>query len=353
MTYKILLIDDDKLQLKPLAERLEIHLKCPVLTSASIEEGVLLFDKNAASLDLVITDMDFGPDEPEGGLRILQHVWKQQLDFVPVIVLTAFENLTNSIKCMELGAFSYIPKGGLDDQTFLALIRTSKRALDFRTERLQVDVMANAVCKMVDSHEPYTGGHCERVGRYAQIVASTMGLSISEQVVARRAGLMHDLAKVGIGADMLSRPARLSDLLFEAIKAHPKVGYDMLTKVGAHPEVARAVLEHHERYDGSGYPKKSKGDEISIVGQIIGLVDCLDAMTTPRPYLGGNGRYTIAEAIEVLKEEANNGKHDKKVVECLSNSTANIWNVFEEHAKLGRLPMELYKRNLSPPEKTL
>lgn len=345
---RVLLIDDDPDQLYPLAELINKELSYEVITAQTVQEGMEHFSRPATSVNIVVTDMNFGSGVPEGGLRIIRHIQDNQTDYVPVIVMTAFSDPVNIVKCMEAGAFSYADKGsGNVNSFFQTLKHTMSRALDSQKAHLQVDRMAQAVCAMVDSHEPYTGGHSERVGGYAKIIAAKAGLTASQQMTAWRAGLVHDLAKVGIDAEVLSRPAKLSPVLMASIYAHPVEGYEMLKKVNANEEVAKAVLEHHKRINGWGYPEyhKALSGAISVTGQIVGLADSFDAMTTPRPYMGGKGRDTLTEALDRLKKDASNGSYDMNLVNCLESGMPEVWEIFRTHVDQRKLPEELCKRN--------
>ena len=219
---QMLLVEDDPAQLNALAERLRVELKYEVKEVTSVQEGIAIFTEFADCIDLVIADMHFGSSDPKCGLRLITQLSKQlQTNCVPVIVMTAYSDMQNAAECMEAGAFSYVVKAVLGDSTFRTLRETISRALELRDERLGTDTMAKAICEMVDCHEPYTGGHCERVGAYAKLIAGKANLSEPDRAIAWRAGLVHDLGKVGMDAGVLARPARLSAVLMAAINAHP------------------------------------------------------------------------------------------------------------------------------------
>lgn len=360
MTIHILLIEDDPDQLNALATLLEREGDYKVSSAENRSEGISKFQQLSTKLDLLITDMHLGSEDEKGGLELIKELGRRSQTYVPIIVLTAFGDMHNAAECMEAGAFSYVVKG--NDTTNRILKETISRAIELRDERLEVDSMAMAICKVVDCHEPYTGGHCERVGAYARIIADKMGLSEEEKSIAWRAGLMHDLGKVGIDADVLSRPAKLPNVLMAAIREHPVEGYRILSEAKAHEGVAEAVRDHHRRIDGKGYPKHDSNGNllgaISDVAQILGLADSFDAMTTPRPYLGGNGRDTFNKAFETLEgdsiEKVRDGNTfpasiDPKWVIPLKEALPEMWRIFEKHITLGKLPPELRTRNEAAP----
>ena len=155
--------------------------------------------------------------------------------------------------------------------------------------------MAAAVTEMRD---PYTAGHQQRVARLATAIAREMGLS-GEQVDGVHFGsLIHDVGKISIPAEILSRPGRLTEIEFMLIRTHPEAGYGMLKGIDFPWPVARMILQHHERLDGSGYPSGLKGDEIILEAKILVVADVVEAMSSHRPYRPGLGIEAALEEIE-------------------------------------------------------
>jgi putative nucleotidyltransferase with HDIG domain len=137
---------------------------------------------------------------------------------------------------------------------------------------------------LVEAKDPYTGGHLWRVSRYANLLASAAGLENSEIARITLGGFLHDLGKIGTPDAILRKPDRLSDEEFAVIKTHPTVGLRM---VAAHPFaslVESAIVSHHERPDGKGYPQGLKGSALPLDARIIGICDTFDALTSARPY---------------------------------------------------------------------
>lgn len=374
---RILVVEDDPQQRDALATRLGVDLPDATIDSAGGRaEACSELGSSLPELALVIADMHLGALDPQGGLEIVRHADLVRLSDgcdAPVIVLTAFGDLENARECMEAGAFSYVMKGAERDGSYRILLPTIHRALEARRtrremrrlERLKNDVMADAICAMVDSHEPYTGGHSRRVAAYAKLIAAALGDTAGQQELARLAGLVHDMGKVGLDAEILSRPAKLPPILFGAIRAHPLVGYTLLKQVHCADEIALAVLDHHMRVDGSGYPSPAeRAAEVTSgpagptrLGQIIGVADSFDAMTTPRPYLAANGRDKIKEALKKLRNDAARAKplYDPILIEALALAIPSsacgpgIWRTFVGEVKSGKLPVELLDRNIGEP----
>ena len=167
----------------------------------------------------------------------------------------------------------------------------------------------------IEMKDPYTAGHQRRVTRLACAIANEMDLPEEQTEGIRMAGLIHDLGKISVPAQILSKPGRLSDLEFGLIKAHVQVGYDILNGAIDFPwPLARIVLQHHERMDGSGYPAGLLGEEILLEARILAVADVVAAMASHRPY---RLALTISEALEEISQ--NSGVlYDPEVVDaCL------------------------------------
>lgn len=136
----------------------------------------------------------------------------------------------------------------------------------------------------VDAKDPYTAGHSQRVQRIAVALGEELGLEREQLEVLRFAGLFHDIGKIGVPDAILTKPARLTELEFEIVKRHPEDGARIIGRLHRLHVTVPAVLHHHERWDGFGYPHGLRGEGIPLEAAIVGLADAVDAMTTDRPY---------------------------------------------------------------------
>jgi len=136
----------------------------------------------------------------------------------------------------------------------------------------------------VDAKDPYTAGHSQRVRRIAVAIGEELGLDAESLDVLRFAGLFHDIGKIGVPDAILTKPARLTELEFEIVKRHPEDGARIVGRLQRMHATVPAILHHHERWDGNGYPHRLAGNEIPLEASIVGLADAVDAMTTDRPY---------------------------------------------------------------------
>ena len=146
-----------------------------------------------------------------------------------------------------------------------------------------------ALARAVEKRDPYTAGHQERVAKLSEAIARRMGLPEERVENIRLGALMHDIGKVGIPAELLNKPGTLSRQELELIRVHPEIGYDIVRTIDFDPPVARVVAEHHERLDGSGYPKGLKGEEIALEARIVAVADVVEAITSHRPYRAALG----------------------------------------------------------------
>jgi len=158
-----------------------------------------------------------------------------------------------------------------------------------------------AIVSVVEAKDPYTAGHQRRVADISRAIATEMGLSADRIEGIRMAGIIHDIGKVSIPAEILSMPRKLTDLEFGLIKAHAKSGYDILNNIEFPWPIARIVLEHHERMNGSGYPNGLTGDQILPESRIMAVADVVEAMATHRPYRPAMGLDEALEEITINK----------------------------------------------------
>lgn len=187
---------------------------------------------------------------------------------------------------------------GKDEELLLALsnyvaIALSNAKLYQSLKNLFLSTVVS-LTKAIDAKDKYTSGHSERVMRYAVAIGKEMGLSSEALENLRLSGVLHDVGKIGIKESILSKPSKLLGYERNQIKRHPAIGADIVGTIEDSHKIIRGILEHHERFDGKGYPNRLKGHSISLDGRIIAVADTFDALTTNRPYQKG---YSHKEAI--------------------------------------------------------
>lgn len=196
----------------------------------------------------------------------------------------------------------------LADQVAVAL---SNARLIEELDRLNWGTLT-ALARTIDAKSPWTAGHSERVTELALKIGRGLGLSADELDILHRGGLLHDIGKIGIPAAILDKSGRLTEEEFSLMREHPRKGARILEPIPAYAEVIPIVLQHHEWYDGTGYPDGLAGEAISLGGRIFAVADVFDALTSDRPYRAGLDRTRV---IEIIKEGMGR-QFDPKIVQA-------------------------------------
>jgi putative nucleotidyltransferase with HDIG domain len=194
--------------------------------------------------------------------------------------------------------------------------RELEQKVEERTAELQkiLEGTILALTMTVEYRDPYTSGHQQRVSDLASAIAKEMGFPEDKIMGIRMAGALHDIGKIAIPVEILSKPGRLSKTEFELIKIHSQVGYDILNSIKFPWPIAQIVLQHHERMDGSGYPQGLSGEDILMEARIMGVADVVEAMASHRPYRPAVG---IDKALEEISKNRE-ALYDPEVVDaCL------------------------------------
>jgi PAS domain S-box-containing protein/putative nucleotidyltransferase with HDIG domain len=208
------------------------------------------------------------------------------------------------VKIVEANTVNLWKDGEVNEMGILRDITRRKKAEEKLKKSLET--LQNTFVKMIDAlvstlerRDPFAAGHQKRVAHLACEIAGEMGLSKGKIQGIRMAGSVHDIGKIQVPAEILIKPEHLSDIEFIMIKMHPQVGYDILKEIEFPYPVARIILQHHERIDGSGYPESLSGDQILLEAKILAVADVIEAMSSHRPYRPSLG---ISSALEEVKK---------------------------------------------------
>ncbi|MGA2367765.1 MAG: HD domain-containing phosphohydrolase [Dehalococcoidia bacterium] len=190
----------------------------------------------------------------------------------------------------------------------------------YETLKKTLNDAINTIAKIVEMRDPYTAGHQQKVADLAIAIAGEMKLEGTRIDQLRMAAVIHDIGKIFVPADILSKPGKLSDMEFRLVKTHPQHGYDIVKGIDFPCAIAQSILQHHERLDGSGYPNSLRGEEICLEAKILSVSDVVEAMGSHRPYRPSFG---IDKALEEISQ--NKGKlYDPDVVDaCLKLFTSD------------------------------
>jgi putative two-component system response regulator len=192
------------------------------------------------------------------------------------------------------------------DHTDPALPRT----LVMRDDRKAVVLR---LVRVLEAHDPSTAGHCKRVAHYAAALGRNLGLPADDVRMLRQGGHLHDIGKIALDVSILRKPGRLSASEFAAMQRHTVIGDELCARLRIPARVRDIICQHHERLDGSGYPHGVRGDDISLLAQIVGIADVFDALTTERPY---RPAMDLTHACIELRHEGALGWRDPCLVEA-------------------------------------
>ncbi len=189
----------------------------------------------------------------------------------------------------------------------------------------------SVIASVVEVRDSYTSGHQRRVADLARTIAIEIGISQDKIDGIRSAGVIHDLGKICIPAEILSKPSKLNGPEFELIKAHPQVAYDILKDIEFPWPIARIIYQHHERMNGSGYPQGISGEDICLEARVLAVADVVEAMASHRPY-----RPALGIGVALKEIEKNKGSlYDPKVVDACGKVFREKGFKFKNQGPLG------------------
>jgi HD-GYP domain-containing protein (c-di-GMP phosphodiesterase class II) len=187
------------------------------------------------------------------------------------------------------------------------------------------DCIVSAFGKIVDSKSPYTAGHSERVAVYASLIAEELGMNAEDRRWLKRAALLHDLGKLGVSNTILDKPGKLTDEEWAVVKTHSALTEQILEQISPFKLLAKVAGAHHEKLDGTGYPNRLKGMQISLMTRIITAADIFDAITAERPY---RGAIAIPKALLMMEENLHSAI-DESCFDALKTAIAKLPDDFK------------------------
>ncbi|MGB9836273.1 MAG: HD domain-containing phosphohydrolase [Candidatus Saccharicenans sp.] len=200
-------------------------------------------------------------------------------------------------------------------KSFLAIILDiSERKESQKNLEKTLHGIIKAAARTAEVRDPYTAGHQEKVAELAEVIAREMNLDESRIQAVRLAAMIHDVGKIAIPPEILNKPGRLTSIEMELIKTHPTVGYEILKDIEFPWPVAEIIYQHHEKMDGSGYPRGLKGEEILLEARIISVADVVEAISSHRPYRPALG---LDKALEEIKNNAGRLYDERVVRHCV------------------------------------
>lgn len=300
---KVLIVDDEK----SIRTTLRAFLKgggYAVDVAEDADQARLLLA--SGDWDVVVTDIIL---PGVSGVELLRAIHATAPPDVQVIMMTGAPTMETAAEAVRSGACDYLIKPVGKDAILRSVavaahikqIYDEKRHLEEekrryqetledlvkkRTEELRqaLDGFVYAIAAAVESRDPYTAGHQQRVANLARRMAQEMGLSAEKVLAVYFAGVIHDLGKISIPAEILSSPAKLSKAAMDIIREHPATAFEILKGIPFSWPIAEIIYQHHERLNGSGYPRGLMGDAITTEARILAVADVVEAMASHRPY---------------------------------------------------------------------
>ena len=344
---RLLVVDDETSVRELLAEGLDMF-GYEALTAADAEAAFEIVKQ--ADIDLVLTDIEM---PGEDGMKLLARIKSHDAD-LDVIMVTGVVDTHTAIRAIRQGACDYLTKPFNLDEVQIVIERTlEKRRLieDNRAHQEHLEeLVAERTQQLKDSYESTlqalvtaldfrdneTQGHSSRVVEYAVQVAEVMQVADLDMTTIRWGAILHDVGKIGVPDQVLLKPDKLDSDEWELMRQHPEMGYRMLQHIAFLRPALDIVFSHQERYDGTGYPRGLKGEEIPLGARIFAVVDTFDAMTSNRPY---RAALTIQDARDEILEFAGT-QFDPKVAEAFLSIDADNWRQIRKRVHEETLALE-------------
>jgi len=335
----ILVVDDEEAIREVVSTMLESRgYRCTAVSNGRAAQEVV----RKETPDLVLSDMIM----PEmDGIRLLS--WMREHDpEVPVIMVTAIHDISTALEAIRRGAYDYILKPFEKDQLFMGVGRALQhrrlvlenrnyqinlqQRVDEQTAQLQMaitqleqsyDDTLEALGSALDLKDAETEGHCQRVTAFTISIAKAVAVPLPYLPVLARAAFLHDIGKMAIPDSILRKPGPLDNDEKTIMRTHCEIGYNMLTRIPFLRDAAEIVLAHQEFYDGTGYPRGLRGDQIPLGARIFSIADALDAMISDRPY---RKALPMSHAREEIHRCAGS-QFDPKIVEVFQTIPEQHW----------------------------
>lgn len=335
----IVIIDDEKIITQTLSTLIEMMLDIKVFSFNDVSDLLDSDFLDRQPLDLVISDFMM----PKlNGIEVLKRIKDKQPNVVPIL-LTGYSDKENAIKSInEVGLYYYVEKPW-DNQQLITIIRNGldkkdlqdavKKNLvviekrndeitrlydllkrDFNNEMGNLVSVVVSLANLIEAKDAYTDDHTRRVAALSVSMGKVMRISDEDLKNIEISAIIHDIGKVGTPEHILNKPSALTEDEFRAMKDHPVLGANILRPLSVLEPCLDAVLHHHEKLDGSGYPHGLKADAISMSARIIAVADIFDALYSDRPY---RKKLEMDQVFDILFGDVERGKLDKTVFQAL------------------------------------
>ena len=229
---------------------------------------------------------------------------------IPVVMITGLTEREDKIRAIEAGADDFLNKPIFPEELF-ARVKSLLKLKEFTDELESAEGVLCTLGLSVESRDPYTAGHCERLANNAEQLGRSLGLRDEYLVALRRGGYLHDIGKITVPDEILKKGSNLTPKEWEVMRQHPVTGENICKPLKSLRNVLPIIRHHHEHWNGSGYPDGLKGEEIPLLARVLQVADIYDALRTARPY---KIALSHEDAARVMQNEAEAGLWDAKLV---------------------------------------
>jgi putative two-component system response regulator len=307
---RILLVDDQPQNLSLLADLLEPE-GYELVTARDGQEA--LERAFAHPPDLVLMDVQMPKVDGFEACRRLKADPRTHL--VPVVLVTGRDGREDRIAGIAAGCDDFLTKP-VDLEQLLARTRTALRTKALLDDLEQAENVLVSLANALEAKDAYTRGHSDRVARYAQHLGRAAGLADRDCLNLHRAGLLHDIGKIGIPLEYLQKPGTLTIEEYEVVKLHPTIGDEICRPLRTMAPLLPLIRGHHERLNGTGYPDGLRGDQIPVTVRCLTVADIYDALTSDRAY---RRALTQDGALRIMRQEASTGMWDVRLIDLLGS----------------------------------
>jgi putative nucleotidyltransferase with HDIG domain len=342
---RILVVDDEE-TIREIVSSMLGGAHFQTRQAASGVEALAILE-SGDEFDLVLSDLMMAEMD---GIALLERA-KERYPDMPIVMVTAVHDIQVALQALRNGAYDYLLKPFEREQ----LLATVRRALEnrrlkrendayrtnlealvaARTQQWKAalsnleksyDITLEVLGDALDLKDKETEGHSRRVTAYTIAMARKMGLPKEEVNVIARGAFLHDIGKIAIPDAILLKPSKLTDDEMDTMKEHCYLGYKIISRIPFLAEAAEIIYSHQERFDGTGYPRKLKGEEIPLGARIFAIADTLDAMRTDRPYRAAQSMQAARKEIELWSGR----QFDPRIVQIFLEMPENIWEDLRE-----------------------
>jgi cyclic di-GMP phosphodiesterase len=359
LTNEAILIVDDEEPIRQLLDQCLREQGYHTRAASNADEALSVL--STSHFDLVLSDIRM---PGMSGLELLAAISRRHRD-VGVLMLTACDDVFMAVQAMKLGALDYVLKPFRIDE-FIATVRKALRLHQedvgkrryvlqleevvrnqtfelrktFESYQEASETTLEALVAALDAREHETQAHSIRVSEYTLHLARVMGVDEALLADIGRGAMLHDIGKIGVSDNILLKPGKLTEDEWTEMRKHPQIGYWILDGIQGLEPASQIVLGHQEKFDGTGYPRTLKGEDIPLGARIFAVIDCFDAITSDRPYRTSS----TYEAARAEIESCSGTQFDPLIAQYFLNVPPQKWleirtRLHHEIEKTGRIPL--------------